>query len=308
MLSRIAESLFWIGRYIERADGTARIVDVVRLGLLEGGEASAESAEMVLSTIMGIEAPPGGIGFEEVRDRLVFDTTTASSIAGSWFAARENARRAREIIPTELWEVLNTTWFRWRNLGDPDSTSRHLQWTRDRTALIRGVADSTMSRDDAWDFLDLGRWLERSDMTARMVATGTLPLVGGLSWASVLAACGGQQAYARTYRGAVDDRRVAAFLVLDRQFPRSVVYSLRAAQDCLERLLPEQGRMGVPDEARRRIARIRTSLQYRQVDDVIDDLGPQMLRVQKAVGAAAQEVSRRYFPSGPMPLWREEMR
>ena len=66
--------------------------------------------------------------------------------------------------------------------------------------------------------------------------------------------------------------------------------------------------MGVPDEARRRIARIRTSLQYRQVDDVIDDLGPQMLRVQKAVGAAAQEVSRRYFPSGPMPLWREEMR
>ena len=137
MLSRIAESLYWIGRYVERADGTARIVDVVRLSLLE--TTKSDAAELVLSMIMGIEPGNTQVTFDEVRDRLVFDAGNPSSIAGSWYAARENARRAREILSTDLWEVLNTAWFRWRNLGAPDATTRHLAWTRDRAALIRGV-------------------------------------------------------------------------------------------------------------------------------------------------------------------------
>ena len=194
MLSRIAESLYWIGRYVERADGTARIVDVVRLSLLE--TTKSDAAELVLSMIMGIEPPNSVVTFDEVRDRLVFDAGNPSSIAGSWYAARENARRAREILSTDLWEVLNTAWFRWRNLGAPDATTRHLAWTRDRAALIRGVADSSMSHDEAWDFLILGRSLERADMTARMVATGTLKFAG-LSWTGVLTACNAQQAYTR---------------------------------------------------------------------------------------------------------------
>src|SRR5659263_56659 len=94
MLSRIAESLYWIGRYVERADGTARIVDVVRLSLLE--TTKSEAAELVLSMIMGIE-PSSHVTFDEVRDRLVFDAGNPSSIAGSWYAARENARRARAV-------------------------------------------------------------------------------------------------------------------------------------------------------------------------------------------------------------------
>ncbi len=306
MLSRIAESLAWIGRYVERADGTARIVDVVRLALIETKK--TEPAEMVLSMIMGIE-PPGSVDFNVVRDLLVFDTGNPSSIAGSWFSARENARRAREVLPLELWEVLNTAWFRWRNLGAPDASSRHLAWTRERAALIRGVADSTMGHDEAWDFLVLGRYLERADMTARMVATGTLPL-SGMSWTNVLAACGGVQAYAHSRRGVVDDEKLAAFLVLDRHFPRSVVYNLRQAEATLRRLSPDSAsdRMGVSDEARRELARVRTALEYRPLEEVLAGLGDDMQHVQEAVTAAATEVARRYFPTGATTVWTGEVR
>jgi uncharacterized alpha-E superfamily protein len=303
MLSRIAESLYWIGRYVERADGTARIVDVVRLSLLE--TTKSEAAELVLRMIMGIE-PSDNVSFDEVRDRLVFDAGNPSSIAGSWYAARENARRAREILPTDLWEVLNTAWFRWRNLGAPDATTRHLSWTRDRAALIRGVADSSMSHDEAWDFLVLGRSLERADMTARLVATGTLQFAG-LSWAGVLTACNATQAYTQTHRGVVDDGLTAAFLTLDRQFPRSVVYNLRFAEECLMRLRPANERMGISDEARRRLARIRTSIEYRQTDDVIADLAVQMGRVQAAVAESAAEVTKSYFPSRAVSMWTGEV-
>jgi uncharacterized alpha-E superfamily protein len=304
VLSRIAESLYWIGRYVERADGTARIVDVVRLSLLE--TTKSDAAELVLSMIMGIEPPHKLVTFDEVRDRLVFDAGNPSSIAGSWYAARENARRAREILSTDLWEVLNTAWFRWRNLGAPDATTRHLAWTRDRAALIRGVADSSMSHDEAWDFLILGRSLERADMTARMVATGTLKFAG-FSWTGVLTACNAQQAYTQTHRGVVDDGLAAAFLTLDRQFPRSVVYNLRTAEDCLMRLRPPSDRMGISDEARRRLARIRTSIEYRMTDDVIADLAPSMARVQAAVAESGAEVAKQYFPSRAATLWTGEV-
>ena len=178
MLSRIAESLFWIGRYTERADGTARIVDVLRLQLLEDpGADEAIAARTVLSVIMGMPFE-GEVGFADVSAALVFDRSNASSITGAWFAARENARRARETLSTELWEGINTTWHRWHGFGRGIATERHLSWVRERAALVSGIADSTMSHDEAWDFLVLGRSLERADMTARLVATGGLPRGG----------------------------------------------------------------------------------------------------------------------------------
>jgi uncharacterized alpha-E superfamily protein len=307
MLSRIAESLFWIGRYVERADGTARIVDVVRMALLEDPvQADESSLHMVLSMIMGDAAPEGEVGFAEVRDRLVFDATNPSSIAGAWYAARENARRARELLSLELWEAINTAWHGWQRLGTPDATAKHIAWSRARAALIAGIADSTLSHDEAWDFLMLGRALERADMTARIVATGTLP-IGGLSWPAVLLSCGGQQAYLRTNRGMATDRRSAAFLVLDKEFPRSVLFSLAEAEACLRRLSPGTDRLGVSDEARRTLGLARTHLEYRLVEEVTANLPLEMVQVQRAVGEAAAAVARRYFPSGPLPMWSEEM-
>ncbi len=306
MLSRIAESLFWIGRYVERADGTARIVDVLRLQLLEDpGTDESVAAGTVLSVIMGMETPEGA-GMPEVGSQLVFDRSNFSSITGAWLAARENARRARETLSTELWESINTTWHRWNSMGRHAVTERHLSWVRERAALVSGIADSTMSHDDAWEFLVLGRSLERADMTARLVANGGLPR-GGPSWTTVLSSCGAQQAFMRSHRGLLTDEMAALFLVLDREFPRSVFFALAEAERRLISLSPEAERIGVSDEARRQLGRIRTSLEYRAATEILVDLPGQMLRVQEAVMAASEAVAGRYFQAGPVPTWTEEL-
>lgn len=306
MLSRIAESLFWIGRYAERADGTARIVDVLRLQLVEGF-AGAESidAGSVLHMVMGIPSEDLG-DLSAIGDRLVFDVHNPSSITGALYSCRENARRARETVSTELWEAINTTWHRWSGLGRGALTERHLRFIRQRSALLAGVADSSMSHDDAWEFLILGRSLERADMTARLVATGGLT-APHTDWSSVLSSCGAQQAVMRSHRGVVDDSVAATFLVLDRAFPRSVLFSLNRAEECLRRLSPESSRVGVSDEARRLLGRVRTQLEYADPADLVLDLPARMLSVQQSVTAASGQISARYFQSGSAVAWTGEL-
>lgn len=306
MLSRIAESLFWIGRYAERADGTARIVDVLRLQLLEDPLADeAVASHTVLSVIMGVPSE-GPVTFADVGDALVFERGNAGSVTGAWFAARENARRARETLSTELWEAVNTTWHRWNGFGRAVVTDRHLAWVRERAALVSGIADATMSHDEARDFLVLGRSIERADMTARLVATGGLPR-GGAPWPVVLSSCGAQQAFMRSQRGLLSDERAAAFLVLDREFPRSVFFALAEAERRLAALSPgHEDRMGVSDDARRRLGRVRSSLEFRAPRDVIADLPAEMRRVQAAVTSASQAIAARYFQAGPLPTWTRD--
>lgn len=306
MLSRIAESLFWIGRYVERADGTARIVDAARLQMLEeSGQSEETTARVILQVIMGLDVEEAVVAYATLCNRLVLDAEHSSSIAGAWRAARENARRARETVSTELWEAINTSWNRWGGFETDQVTARQLAWVRERSALVSGIADSTMSHDQAWGFMALGRALERADMTARLVATGALPNAGP-PWSTILQSCGAQQAYLRTNRGLIRDDRVAAFLVLDRQFPRSVLFALSEAERRLESIEPQTQRMGIPDEALRRLGRIRTSLEYRPVSDVMADLPAQMRRVQSAVTGASDAVGRRYFPAGTVTTWVEE--
>ena len=306
MLSRIADSLFWIGRYIERADGTARMVDVLRLSLIEDpGQDVNYTSWMLLGGIMGLDDVSPDVTYADVASRLVFDADNPSAISGSWLAARENARRARETLSTELWEVINTSWHRWNGLGAQTATQQHLGWVRERAALVGGIADTTMSHDDAWDFLVLGRALERADMTARMVATGASDF--GPGWGSVLASCGAQQAMLRTMRGVVTDRNAAAFLTLDRRFPRSVIAALKEAEDRLIVLSPDKDRVGFSDEARRILGQVRTSLEFSNPDRVLDDLAERMQEVQEAVMAASDAVAARYFMSAPVQEWTGEI-
>jgi len=305
MLSRIADSLFWIGRYVERADGTARIVDVLRLQLLEDPATEEQTAcTMVLRGIMGYE-DVGEVDYQGTSRMLVFDAANANAISGSWHAARENARRARETISTEMWETLNTTYHRWNAFTPGRATQHHLGWVRERAALVGGIADTTMSHDDAWDFLVLGRALERADMTARMVATGASDF--GPGWGSVLASCGAQQAMLRTMRGVVTDRTAAAFLTLDRRFPRSVIAALKEAEDRLIVLSPDKDRVGFSDEARRILGQVRTSLEFSNPDRVLQDLPERMQEVQEAVMAASEAIGARYFMSAPVQEWTGEI-
>ncbi|WP_068251868.1 alpha-E domain-containing protein [Janibacter corallicola] len=304
MLSRIADCLFWIGRYVERADGTARIVDALRLQLLEDPGAVEQAAcTMVLRGIMGY-GDVGDVDYVDTSRMLVFDARNPNAISGSWHAARENARRARETISTETWETINTTFHRWNSFTPGRATQYHLGWVRERAALLDGIADSTMSHDDAWDFLVLGRSLERADMTARLVATGATP--AGPTWTSVLASCGAQQAMLRTMRGIITDRTAAAFLALDRQFPRSVLAALKEAEERLVVLAPDKDRVGFSDEARRILGHVRTQLEFSSPDAVLRDLPERMQEVQEAVMATSDAIAERYFRSGPLQEWTGE--
>ncbi|RLK52433.1 alpha-E domain-containing protein [Microbacterium telephonicum] len=305
MLSRIAESLFWIGRYIERSDGTARILDVHLQLLLEDPWIDEDIACRSLMAVMGA-APADDldrVSRNNVLTRLAVDRTNPSSIAYALQAARENARRAREIVSTELWETLNTTYSRMPRRVNDEKAHEFFQWVRERGALAVGIADSTTSRDEAWQFFTLGRTIERTDMTARMLATRTLTEASGPSWTTILRSCGGYEAYLRTYRGMPTARNAAEFLLLDRLFPRSVIHSIARAEECMRAIDPVADRVGHSNSVLRALGRIRNDLEYRPITEILDELPEHMEQVQKVTREASEAIRARFFPTHAEPSW-----
>ncbi|WP_251452292.1 alpha-E domain-containing protein [Microbacterium sp. Marseille-Q6648] len=309
MLSRIAESLFWIGRYLERADGTARILDVHLQLLLEDPWIDEDIACRSLLTVMG-SFPSDDIdtvGREDVLQQLAVDRGNPSSIGYSLSAARENARRAREIVSTELWETLNTTNARMPRRLQIDKVHTFFQWVRERTALSVGVVDSSTSRDEAWQFFTLGRSIERTDMTARMLATRSLTQASGPSWTTILRSCGAYEAYLRTYRGIPSARNAAEFLLLDRLFPRSIIYSIQSAEGCMSAIDPRADRVGHSNTVLRALGQIRNDLEYRSLSEILDELPEHMYRVQKVTREASEAIRGRFFPTQAEPSWIGEI-
>lgn len=305
MLSRIAESLFWIGRYIERSDGTARILDVHLQLLLEDPWIDEDTACRSLLAVMG-SSPPDGLEHvtrEDVLARLAVDRGNTASIVYSLTAARENARRAREIVSTELWECLNTTQARMPRRLQSEKVHEFFQWVRERSALAIGLVDSSTSRDEAWQFFTLGRALERADMTARLLATRTLTEASGPSWTTILRSCGAYEAYVRTYRGMPSARNAAEFLLLDRLFPRSIIYSISTAEECMRAIDPSIDRVGHSNQVLRALGRIRNDLEYRPISEVLAELPRHMDRVQRVTREASEAVRQRFFPTQAEPNW-----
>jgi len=304
VLSRIAESMFWIGRYVERAEDTARILDVQSQSLIEDATLDEDDTCRALLSIMGVEDAPPGLRLADVLATLAYDATSPVSIASALGAARESARRARETLSVPLWEVINTTYRaipsgRFDALRPPGV----FQWVRERAALINGTADATMTRDEGWQFLMLGRCVERADMTSRLVATASLTTGSSTPWTSTLRACGAYEAFLRTYRGQETERAAAEFLLLDRLFPRSVVFSLARAEQCLDNLEATGQRAGIQNEAQRLLGRTRTELEYRSLSDVTADLPAEMERLQRTCATATEAVTRRFFAGSEALSW-----
>jgi uncharacterized alpha-E superfamily protein len=308
VLSRIAESLFWIGRYIERSDGTARILDVHLQLLLEDPWIEEDVACRSLLSVMGAEMPPedAALTRADVLAILAVDRTQPASIAYSLNAARENARRAREVISTELWEVLNTTRARMPRKVSSDKVHEFFGWVRERSALAVGIIESATSRDEAWLFFTLGRSIERADMTARLLATRSLTEASGPSWTTILRSVGAYEAYLRTYRGVPSARNAAEFLLLDRLFPRSILFSVTRAEQCMRDIEPRTDRVGVSDQALRLLGQIRSELEFRPIAEILEDLTRHMDNVQLATSAASEAIRQRYFPTNAAPNWVRE--
>ena len=307
LLSRIAETIFWTGRYIERADDTARMVDVYVHRMLEGPRANEHAGCGALLAVLGM--PPS----EDIRldigvtlDQLAYDQQNPSAVAGAVMAARSGARSVRGVISSEMWECLNVT-----GLGLPGQRKTaerlgphlYLQFIRERAALFFGLADSTMSHDDAWRFLVLGRSLERVDMTARLLLA---PLSAGEpDWPMLLHACGAYESFIRTRSWTAGPGQVAAFLVLDRLFPRSVLHTLATAEECLAALDPDPVRAGMGDPARRPIGRLRTMLEYADPQMLPGQLGELVGTLQQICLDATQAITERYFTYGQPVTWAQ---
>ena len=271
--------------------------------LLEDPWIDEDTACRSLLGVMGSAAPPGPIAREDVLRLLAVDRGTPASIAYSLGAARENARRAGEIVSTELWECLNTTAARVPRRVTSDKVHEFFTWVRDRTALAVGIMDSGASRDEAWHFFTLGRSLERADMTARLLATRSLTEASGPSWTTILRSCGAYEAYLRTYRGVPSTRNAAEFLLHDRLFPRSILYSVARAERSLRDIEPRTERVGVSDRAQRLLGQIRSDLEYRPIAEILDELPMHMSAVQDATSAASEAIRQRYFPENVAPNW-----
>jgi len=308
MLSRIAEALFWIGRYVERADGTARILDVHLQLLLEDPWVDEDTACRALLSVMGTSADADTpLSREDVVGLLALDKNNSASIAHSIAAARENARRAREIISTDLWETLNESNARMPRRIPSDKTHKFFRWVRDRSALAFGMVDSSTSRDEAWHFFVLGRSIERADMTARLLATRSLTDAGGPSWTTLLRSCGAYEAHLRSHRAMPTAASAVEFLLVDRLFPRSVLSSILQAEGCLRGIDPAAG-FGAPDRTHRLLGRLRSELEYRPIGDIVHRLSESMEEVQVGISLTSDAIRERYFPSIAMPVWIGEGR
>ena len=322
MLSRIAESLFWIGRYVERADDTARILDVHTQRLVEDPWIDERRACHNLLSLMGAHVSAGAEGREEpqrdadterVLDTLAFDRGSPSSIVGALSAARENARGAREVLSAEIWESLNVTHNalpQQRTMARRYGPHSLFRFVRERSAMVFGLADATMSRDESWLFLILGRSLERVDMTSRIISTRVLAGDAAPSWTLVLRSTGAYEPYLRSYRGVVDSSRAAEFLLLDRLFPRSVFAALVQAEACLSELerstVRDGARIGIAGEAHRVVGRARTMLEFMSRPELLAQLPTRLEELQRTCSAASAAVTHRFFTEQAPQVWVPE--
>ena len=262
MISRVADHCFWLGRYLERADSTARVLQVTRNLALDAGLSPRQCWGPVVvvsgeqARFTGRFGPDMNDG-EVVQDYLTWDEDNLSSMHSSIAAARENARSIREVVSLETWEAINELHL-W--MGTEEARSR---WRADRHGFYRevrhacqlalGFVQGTMLHDDPYDFIVLGVMLERAAQTARILdvhhhaltRVGAHQVVETAVFLALLRACSGFEPFMKRSRGAITPLAVASFLVLDPEFPRSIRFALATAHARLTRIRPA-GAVGRP--------------------------------------------------------------
>lgn len=260
MLSRVANLIYWTARQLERAENTARIVEVnaaLVLDLQSRQDADDPRAWEPLVFVTGSDETFHQLYGEKVTERAVvefmlFDKRNPSSVLSCVAMARENARCIRDQLAADLWETINTFYLR---LKDDDFTryaqlgaADYLAWIKSQTQLFHGVADAMLPRTDAWWFYELGRHLERADNTTRILdikyfmILPSLQAVGSaldmVQWASVLRSCSAFEAFRRSRRGDLDLVGVVDYLLRDPAFPRSVSHALTQVAGAIDRISP----------------------------------------------------------------------
>ncbi|MBC7952656.1 MAG: alpha-E domain-containing protein [Rhodospirillaceae bacterium] len=277
MLSRTADHLYWMSRNIERAENIARFLDVAsRLAL--SGVSARDCWAPALTITGGVEAYTerhGEASAGAVITWAVLDSTNPSSIFSCLKYARENAHAVRSVVPTELWEVINSTWLALKGIDGARLREQGLtgfcEWVKDRSHTVRGATHSTMLRDEAFSFVRLGTFLERADNTARLLEvrsqgvtaeTRVVEASDQLHWAAVLKSVSAYKAYRALTRDDVSPAGVAEMLIMNADVPRSLHFCLNAVSEILERISPVA-------ECTRLAGALHAQLHYGRLDQIL---------------------------------------
>jgi uncharacterized alpha-E superfamily protein len=286
MLSRTADNLYWIARYMERAETAARLMEVgSRMALIPSAHGYRNEWDSLLratGSADGFAAKYADPVQRNIESWLFFDRDNPSSVASCIIAARENGRIVRTALTTQMWDTLNTAFQELRALDrTPRSDiglSRLTDWTTRQTALFRGATEGTHLRNDGWDFLNLGSYLERADSTARLldvkyyVLLPSVDFVGsGLDnyqWTLLLRAMSAHRAFHWAYGGEVTAKKIAHFLILNPQSPRSLSTCVEALTGHLDRLSRGYRRT---TRAQEKARALRAELAELRVEDIFDE-------------------------------------
>ncbi len=288
MLSRTADHLFWMSRYMERAENTARMLDVnYQTSLLPQSADRAEQGWAGLLGISELTAAFGkqhdGVSAANVMQFMVRDPGNPSAILACLRNARENARAVRGKLTTELWETTNQTWLEFNRLLQDDSFERDpaalFEWVKFRSHLSRGVSVGTMLQDESLHFIRIGTFLERADNTARLLdvkfhdlagdyfgawADDDAPEVDFYHWSAILRSVSAFEIYRKVYRNVIRPDKVAELLMLRPDMPRSLAACMNELVANLDLVANEQS-----GETRRRAGRLRSDLQFGRIDEIL---------------------------------------
>jgi uncharacterized alpha-E superfamily protein len=291
MLSRTADHLYWMSRYIERAESLARLVDAhYRMSLLpHSSEALEQSLSATMTALHMSEAYKER--HEAIEPRAVFefvslDRDYGGSIYSCLRSARENARAVRGSLTSELWETLNSTWLEVRSLvtrrsKNPD-IGDFVEWVKERSHLTRGVTIGTMMRDEAFHFTRIGTFLERADSTARILTAHQNDLVPGADagvvpdpyeWSVLLRALSAFEVYRRVYRDVITPFKVAQLLILRDDMPRSLLRCCKEVYQNLKSVSNDQS-----SETERRAGEMHAMLHFTRMEEIVTAGVPRFLK------------------------------
>ena len=288
MLSRVADALFWLSRYTERAENNARMMDVnLQLMLdvqnLENTQQNWESIIFTLEDTKLFNQLYPALTGDAVVDFVTFERKNPNSIYSCLASARENARTVREQISVEMWEQINRLYLLFLS-GDAkrmfqNSTYEFFKWILEGSQLFQGVTDATMAHDEGWEFIRLGTFLERADRTSRIldikyhILLPTGEDVGGnidtIQWMAVLKSCSALDPYRKHYRGQVVPWKVVEFLVKNQTFPRSILFCVDSLDYSLHQITGvDRGEFRYKVEAERLSGKLLADLRYITIEEI----------------------------------------
>ncbi|AFY96011.1 alpha-E domain-containing protein [Chamaesiphon minutus] len=308
MLSRVANSIYWLNRYIERAENIARFVDVNLNLLLDSIIIDDRQWEPIVMTTGDLDifySRYGAATAENVVQFLTYDEKYPNSILSCLQFARENARSIQEIISSEMWEQVNSFYFMVRDAAAATvkpELPEFLAAVKMASHQFAGVMDATMSHNEGWHFGQIGRSIERADKTARILdvkyfiilPNGVGSSLDELQWIALLKSASAYEMYRKIYRR-INPTDIARFLIFDRQFPRSILYCLNATEKCLYLISGNHLDTGC-NLAERQLGRLRSELDFLSLEEVIQrGLHEFLDETQSRLNLLSNEISKTFL-------------